>query len=102
MNSVLSRLMSIKANGFLSLRKTGTTVPSPCIRMWTSGSRVSLTGNIWTQVAGGAVTLNGMSLNAGDGAAVTEEEVLEIRALEGAELLLFDLAWSAGAPLATS
>jgi hypothetical protein len=43
-----------------------------------------------------------MSLNAGDGAAVTEEEVLEIRALEGAELLLFDLAWSAGAPLATS
>jgi redox-sensitive bicupin YhaK (pirin superfamily) len=43
-------------------------------------------------VARGAVTLNGMSLNAGDGAAVSEEEILEVRAAEAAELLMFDLA----------
>jgi redox-sensitive bicupin YhaK (pirin superfamily) len=44
------------------------------------------------QVARGAVTLNGMSLNAGDGAAISEEEVLAVRAAEAAELLIFDLA----------
>src|SRR5919106_3087766 len=48
--------------------------------------------NIWTQVARGAVTLNGTTLNAGDGAAVSEEEILEIRAVESVELLMFDLA----------
>ena len=48
--------------------------------------------NIWTQVVRGAVTLNGTSLNAGDGAAISEEEILEIRAAEAAELLMFDLA----------
>jgi hypothetical protein len=48
--------------------------------------------NIWTQVARGAVTLNGMSLNAGDGAAVSQEGILEFKAVEDAEMLLFDLA----------
>jgi redox-sensitive bicupin YhaK (pirin superfamily) len=48
--------------------------------------------NIWAQVARGAVTLNGMSLNNGDGAAISEEEILEITAVEAAELLMFDLA----------
>ncbi len=48
--------------------------------------------NIWTQVARGAVTLNGMSLNAGDGAAISEESTLELRALDHAEILVFDLA----------
>jgi redox-sensitive bicupin YhaK (pirin superfamily) len=46
----------------------------------------------WLQVTRGAVTFNGTSLNAGDGASVSEEKVLEIRAVEAAELLLFDLA----------
>lgn len=48
--------------------------------------------NIWTQVARGAVMLNGMSLSAGDGAAVSEENTLELKALDGAEILVFDLA----------
>lgn len=48
--------------------------------------------NFWTQVARGAVTLNGMSLNAGDGAALSDEEILKIKAVEAAELLMFDLA----------
>jgi redox-sensitive bicupin YhaK (pirin superfamily) len=48
--------------------------------------------SIWTQVARGTVTLNGLSLNAGDGVAVSEEKILEITAVESAELLIFDLA----------
>lgn len=48
--------------------------------------------NIWTQAARGAVTLNGMSLSAGDGAAVSKENTLEVNALDHAEILVFDLA----------
>ena len=47
--------------------------------------------NIWTQVIRGAVMLNGTSLAAGDGAAIREEQVLQVRAVEAAELLMFDL-----------
>ena len=46
----------------------------------------------WLQVAGGAVTVNGVALVAGDGAAVSDERELVIRANEPAEFLLFDLA----------
>ena len=45
----------------------------------------------WLQVARGALELNGERLEAGDGAGVRGEPRLEIRALEDAELLLFDL-----------
>ena len=48
--------------------------------------------NIWTHVVRGAVTLNGMSLNAGDDAAISEESTLELKSLDHAEILLFDLA----------
>jgi redox-sensitive bicupin YhaK (pirin superfamily) len=46
----------------------------------------------WLQVARGAVALNGSSLNAGDGAAVSQEVILEIDAKKMSEILLFDLA----------
>ena len=47
----------------------------------------------WVQVVNGAVTLNGQSsLVAGDGAAVSDEQRLEIGADTGSEVLLFDLA----------
>jgi redox-sensitive bicupin YhaK (pirin superfamily) len=46
----------------------------------------------WLQVLRGEVTLNGTSLAAGDGAAVSEEERLEIASPGDAEVLLFDLA----------
>ncbi len=46
----------------------------------------------WVQVARGAVTLNGIALKAGDGAAAVEEKLLEIRASEASEILLFDQA----------
>ena len=46
----------------------------------------------WLQVARGKVTLNGSTLEAGDGAAASEESSLQIKALENAEILVFDLA----------
>ena len=45
----------------------------------------------WVHVARGAVSLNGSTLGAGDGAAVSDESALEITAAAGAEVLLFDL-----------
>jgi quercetin 2,3-dioxygenase len=45
----------------------------------------------WVQMARGGVSLNGTLLAASDGAAATQEEILEFKAVENAELLLFDL-----------
>ena len=46
----------------------------------------------WVQVVSGAVDLNGYTLEAGDGAAVSEETKLKLTAHEdGTEFLLFDL-----------
>jgi quercetin 2,3-dioxygenase len=46
----------------------------------------------WLQLARGSVSLNGTVLNAGDGAAVSAEEIVEIQSLDHAEILLFDVA----------
>jgi redox-sensitive bicupin YhaK (pirin superfamily) len=46
----------------------------------------------WLQMATGRVEMNGTALGAGDGAAVSREQALEISALEPAHFLLFDLA----------
>jgi redox-sensitive bicupin YhaK (pirin superfamily) len=46
----------------------------------------------WLQIARGSATLNGATLGAGDGAAASDEELLEVKAVEDAEVLLFDLA----------
>jgi quercetin 2,3-dioxygenase len=46
----------------------------------------------WLQVARGKVSLNGATLNAGDGAAVTDEPVVNLKATEQSEVLLFDLS----------
>ncbi len=46
----------------------------------------------WVQIINGAIRLNGNLLNAGDGAAISEEEKLYLQAEQTAELLLFDLA----------
>ena len=45
----------------------------------------------WLHVAAGAVAANGVSLRAGDGAAISDEKAVEITASERAEILLFDL-----------
>ena len=46
----------------------------------------------WVQVVKGALELNGIALGEGDGAAVSEERTLELRAAEAAAFVLFDLA----------
>ena len=45
----------------------------------------------WLQVLRGAVSLNGQELQTSDGVAVSEEQQLDIRATENAEIMLFDL-----------
>ena len=45
----------------------------------------------WVQVARGSVDVNGTSLTAGDGAAVSDEAQLSLKASEAAEVLVFDL-----------
>ena len=45
----------------------------------------------WLQVLRGSVELNGQSLQTSDGAAVSDETALSIRATEPAEIMLFDL-----------
>jgi redox-sensitive bicupin YhaK (pirin superfamily) len=46
----------------------------------------------WIQVARGTVTVNGQDLEAGDGAAVSDETALDVTASSDAEVLVFDLA----------
>lgn len=46
----------------------------------------------WVQVVRGAVTVNDTPLSVSDGAAISSEETLTIRAGEEAEIILFDLA----------
>ncbi len=46
----------------------------------------------WLQVLRGSVEFNGFALSAGDGAAVSDETALTVRAQSLAEVLLFDLA----------
>jgi redox-sensitive bicupin YhaK (pirin superfamily) len=45
----------------------------------------------WLQVTRGAATLNGTSLAAGDGAAVSKQDLLQIESSDDTEILLFDL-----------
>jgi redox-sensitive bicupin YhaK (pirin superfamily) len=45
----------------------------------------------WLQVARGKVTLNGALLEAGDGAAIDNESVVHLTAVDQSEVLLFDL-----------
>lgn len=46
----------------------------------------------WVQVLRGGLDVNGTNLSAGDGAAVSDESRVTLRAAETAEVLLFDLA----------
>ena len=46
----------------------------------------------WVQIARGKVILNGKELKAGDGAALSNESEVRVKAEEASEVLLFDLA----------
>ena len=86
-----------------SRRATAATAPSSSTRTSRSVRRrsrrrggvvhpVKAGRHVWAQVARGAVTLNGVALVAGDGAAIDEEAAVEIMAAAESEVLLFDLA----------
>ncbi len=45
----------------------------------------------WLQVARGSLSMNGVELQAGDAAAVSEEDRLEVKATDDAKVFLFDL-----------
>lgn len=45
----------------------------------------------WLHVASGTVSVNGQTLSAGDGAAITDQPKIEIAAAPAGEILLFDL-----------
>jgi redox-sensitive bicupin YhaK (pirin superfamily) len=47
--------------------------------------------HVWVQLAQGEVTLNGRSLKAGDGAALSDEPALTLAAVTPSQALLFDL-----------
>ncbi len=46
----------------------------------------------WLQLVGGSLTANGVEMNAGDGAAVSDESLLCFKAGSNSEFLLFDLS----------
>ena len=46
----------------------------------------------WVQVARGALTLDGLRLSAGDGAAIDGMTAIALSGIEPADILLFDLA----------
>ena len=47
--------------------------------------------HVWVQIVSGELLLTGTKLQAGDGAAVSEESVLKIRGTRSSEFLLFEL-----------
>lgn len=63
--------------------------------MLQEGDRISYTlpenRHAWLQVARGKVSLNGTSLDAGDGVAISDESEINLIAENNAEVLLFDL-----------
>ena len=64
--------------------------------VFAAGERATFTlpagRHAWVHVAKGSVSLNGESLAAGDGAAITAEETLALVGADEAEVLVFDLA----------
>jgi redox-sensitive bicupin YhaK (pirin superfamily) len=73
---------NVDARLYATLLDAGTTVALPL-----ASGRAA-----WVQVASGRVEVNGHPLGAGDGAALEGEDQVALRALEAAEVLVFDLA----------
>ena len=53
---------------------------------------IRLDRHVWIQMARGSASVNGKPVGEGDGVAITGETKVEIAGVDGAELLLFDLA----------
>jgi redox-sensitive bicupin YhaK (pirin superfamily) len=53
--------------------------------------RTSVNRHLWIQVVRGSIRANGLLLQQGDGAAVSDETQLTLTGQQSAEVLLFDL-----------
>ncbi len=53
---------------------------------------VSANRDVWIQIARGSVSVNGETLDQGDGAAVTQTGTLKLENADNAEILIFDMA----------
>lgn len=56
------------------------------------GRKLSVERKTWIQVARGKVQLDDAMLSAGDGVAIQKDGTIELKAIERAEILLFDMA----------
>lgn len=70
------------ADLYASLLSSGTSVEHP----------LAAGRHAWVQVARGSIAVNGETLEAGDGAAISDERMLRLSAVRDAELLVFDLS----------
>jgi len=77
-----SSVIQQDANVYISALNEGTEVQLP----------LAAGRHAWVQVATGQIELNGKSLETGDGAAISEESLLKLRATAKSDILLFDLA----------
>lgn len=79
------------AGGTISIRQDATVLAGSFPEGGAARREVPEGRRAWLQVARGGVTLNGVALEAGDGAAVTGPLGLDLSFAPGAEALLFDL-----------
>ncbi len=91
-----NRLLRVAArdaeNGALTIHQDAS-VYLAALDAGTSVSQVLAKGrHAWVQILRGSVSVNGEALKVADGAAVSDETNLKIRATEDSEVLLFDLA----------
>lgn len=79
-------------DGSLKIRQNALIFASMLMQSEAVTHRISDDRHVWVQVVRGKITLNGLELDAGDGAAVSEEDEVNIMGKTTSELLLFDLA----------
>jgi redox-sensitive bicupin YhaK (pirin superfamily) len=92
LNHLLPIVASDTANGALKVHQDVTLYASLLQSGLSVEHQLQPDRHAWLQVIKGDVFLNGKSLKAGDGAAVSEETRLKIEAQSDAEFLLFDLS----------
>ena len=59
--------------------------------MWHLNVTLKPGRHAWVQIGEGEVTLNGQTLTAGDGAAISDESALALATVKPSQVLLFDL-----------
>jgi len=80
------------ANGALSIRQDAALYDARLGAGESATHAVDAGRHAWVQAVSGAVTVNGVQLEAGDGAAVSDVDEVRVRATSDAHVLLFDLA----------